>query len=105
MREAMAVTGYIPAKEVKALRKAESIEIRPERDIADVVVRVAGKDIEEVREGSTEGSLTAVQVILRQGATVETVHRVKANPAGMKAFHDPVLNRVRQEASAKVIMI
>jgi len=105
LREAMAVTGYIASSEVPNIRKASYVDVRPERDVSDVVARVKGSDVEDVRQGSTEGGLTLVQLVLRTGASVETVQRTTVDVAGMRAFHDPVLNRVRQEATAKQIMV
>lgn len=105
MREAMAVTGYVGADRVEQIRHAGQVEVWPERDIVDVVIRVRSDDIEDVRVGGTEAGRTLVQLILRDGATVETAQRATADPKGMRAFHDPVLNRVRQEATAKKIML
>ena len=108
MREAMAVTGFIHEDIANKLLKGtadRSIEVRPERDVKDVLVRVTTADVEETRIGSTEGGQTLVQLILRHNAGVETVVRTSASPEGFRAFHDPVLNRVRQEATAKVIMV
>ena len=108
MREAMAVTGYVAKNVADALsnKKSEAaVEVRPERDVEDVVARVAASDVVETRVGSTEGGYTMVQLILRDGAKVETVMRTEANAKGFAAFHDPVLNRVRAQATAKVIMV
>jgi len=68
-------------------------------------MRVATADIHETRVGSTEHGLSLVQLILRDGAPVETVVRTAASRAGLRAFHDPVLSRIRQEATAKVIAV
>jgi len=109
MREAMAVTGYVPAELATQLSNGSSgignIEVRPEREVQDVVMRVATTDIHETRVGPTEQGLTLVQLILRDGAPVETVVRAAASHAGLRAFHDPVLSRIRQEATAKKIMV
>jgi hypothetical protein len=104
----MAVTGYVQKSVADALanKKADGfVEVKPERDVEDVVARVAAADIVETRVGSADGGQTLVQIILRHGAKVETVLRTSADPAGFAAFHDPVLNRVRQEATAKKIMV
>lgn len=105
MREAMAVTGYIGADYVDKIKHSDQIEIWPERDVKEVVIRVKGKDVEDVRVGSTQSGSTLVQLILRDGSPVETAVRATIDPHGMKAFHDPVLNRIRQEATAKKIML
>lgn len=105
MREAMAVTGYLAVEAVDGIKSAGQIDIFPERDVRDVRMRVAGADIEDVRIGGTEGGLTLVQLILRDGVAVETIIQATADPSGMRAYHDPVLNRIRQEATAKKIML
>lgn len=105
MREAMAITGYVPEGEVEGLTSAGTIDVRPERDIDTVLMQIQGKDVESVRVGSAEGGLTLVQLILRDGAEVRSVTVTRTDAEGMRAFHDPVLNRITQEATAKKIMI
>lgn len=105
MREAMAVTGYVAADYVDRIKQSDQIEIWPERDVSEVVMRVKGKDVEDVRVGSTQSGHTLVQLILREGSSIETAVQARVDPQGMKAFHDPVLNRIRQEATAKKIML
>jgi hypothetical protein len=105
MREAMAITGYIRSEDLKSLQSAERAEVYAEHDVPEVRMRVAGSDIAEVRAGSATGGLTMVQLILRQGAHVQTVVESTADAKGLRAFHDPVLNRIRQEATAKKIFI
>jgi hypothetical protein len=109
MRQVMAVTGYVEASVARdpshLSKKKGPIEIRPERNVKDVVIRVAASDVEEVRVGATRAGMTLVQLILRRGAPVETVIRSEATPEGLQAFRDPVLNRVTQEATAKNIAI
>jgi hypothetical protein len=109
MREAMAVTGYVLEELATRMSRGsagvEYVEVRPEKDVNDVVIRVAVADVQETRVGAAGHGVVLVQLILRDGAAVETVVRSAADPAGLRAFHDPVLNRVRQEATAKRIMI
>ncbi|WP_299864016.1 hypothetical protein [uncultured Hoeflea sp.] len=106
MREAMAITGYVPDKLAAKMKSLEFVDVMPERDVNDVVMRVATSDIEDARIGSTDKSnLTMVQLILRDNTKVETIFRSNTSPEGMRAFNDPVLNRVRQEATTRVIMI
>lgn len=108
MREAMAVTGYLDEVLAKHLVAGEAIpyvEVRPEAHIVDVVVRVRTGDIAETRVASSKDGLTLVQLILKDAASVETIVRTSADEKGLRAFHDPVLNRVRQEATAKKIAI
>lgn len=106
MREAMAITGFVPKDQASNLKKMDFVEVMPERDITSVVMRVATSDVEEARIGSTDkNDLTMVQLILRDKTTVETIVRSGSTAAGLRAYNDPVLNRVSQEATAKVIMI
>lgn len=105
MREAMAITGYVPDGEVAGLASAQTISVHPEREVDGILMQVQGADVESVRLGRTEGGLTLVQLILRDGAEVRTVTVTKTDAQGMRSFHDPVLNRIRQEATAKKIMI
>lgn len=105
MREAMGVTGYFDSGIVSGLSSIETIDLQPERAVADIYIRVRGEDVEEVREGGELDGLTLVQLILKDGASVETIHRVSASAEGLTAYHDPVLNRVRQEATAKKILL
>ena len=109
MREAMAVTGFVHASATLDTAQLSggtgTIEIRPERDVDQVLIRVATSDVEEVRIGGTHSGMTLVQLILRDGAAVETVVKSTATPPGMRVFHDPVLNRVTQEATAKSITV
>lgn len=105
MREAMAITGYIPASRVERVSSARFVEVFPERNVSSVLMRVRSRDIAEIRVGSTQEGLTLVQLILLEGAEVQTVTLTSADAEGMRAFHDPVLNRIRQEATAKKIMV
>jgi hypothetical protein len=106
MREAMAVTGFIPKDQASNYKEFEFLEVMPERDVESVVMRVATGDVEEARIGSTDkNGLTMVQLILRDETTIETVVRTSGTEPGLRAFNDPVLNRVCQEATIRVIMI
>jgi len=105
MHEALAVTGYIETNKIDEIKAMEKIEIWPEQDIEDVVIRVNTTDVAEVRVGSTKAGRTLVQLILRNEAVVETIVRTSADSEGLQAYHDPVLNRIRQEATAKKILL
>lgn len=105
MREAMAITGYVLEDEVEGLSSAATIDVRPERDVDAILMQVRGTDVDEVRVGSTEGGKTLVQLILREGAEVRSVTIMQNDAKGFRAFHDPLLNKIRQEATAKKIMI
>ena len=107
MKEAFAVTGYVPDE---ALRKLESdvagkIDIRVERNSDEVVVRVDRADVAEIRAGASVNNETIVQVILRAGAAVETVVKAKASLEGIARFNDPVLQRLTATATAKSIQV
>jgi len=109
MREVMAVTGFVPAGTIvdkdRLSKGSGMVELRPERTIDQVLIRVSGSDVEDVRVGATHEGMMLVQLILRNGAPVETVVKSTATPPGMRVFHDPVLNRVTQEATAKSITV
>jgi len=103
--EKYAVTGYVPdkiAQELKA-KHSNSVEIHPERGAHEVFMRVNGSDISEVRSGSSEQGETLVQLLLRDGAQVETVIRSSADVKGLARFHDPTISRLTASATAKVI--
>jgi len=105
MKEAMAVTGYVSEKDAALLKSKKVFEIYPDKEVDEVSMRVYGEDAAEIRVGSSSGGKTLVQVILRDGAKIETVVSSEASPRGFERFHDPVINRIRQQAIAKVIMI
>jgi hypothetical protein len=107
MKEAFAVTGYVPDE---ALRKLESdvagkIDVRVERNSDEVVMRVDRADVAEIRAGASVNNETIVQVILRAGAAVETVVKAKASLEGVARFNDPVLQRLTATATAKSIQV
>ena len=103
--ERYAVTGYLPDKLARTLKAKHhgSLEIAPEREHADVFMRIQGQDITEVRTGSSVGGLTLVQLLLRDGAQVETVIRTTADVKGIARFNDPAISRLTASATAKVI--
>lgn len=108
MREAMAVMGYVPTSSVGDLSVQGGdpiIELFPDISTKEVVLRVAKADVSEVRVGNPQAGFTLVQLILNDGANVESAIRTTADPAGLRSFHDPILNRIKQEATAKKIMI
>jgi hypothetical protein len=109
MREAMAVTGYVPDEVARALASGKAaggaVEVKPERGHDEVVARVDRSDIAEVRVGASVRGESLVQLILRKNATVETVLRAPANAKGVQRFHDPNLNRLVQAATAKNIIV
>ena len=101
MREAMAVTGYVESDSVDDFIKQKTIEIRPDRDVPELVVRVASSDVEDVRVGNKSSGFTLVQLVLRDNAVIETVQITIGNTDQIKPFDDPILNGIRQEATAK----
>jgi hypothetical protein len=109
MKVALAVTGFLDEKIYRKLSasklKDRFIDVRPEKEIDSVFMRVAVENIAETRAGASDSGYTLVQLILRENSAVETVSRMTANLSGLQEFHDPILNRVRQEATAKKIFI
>jgi hypothetical protein len=107
MKEAFAVTGYVPEKALQELEsgRAGKIDVRVERGSDEVVMRVDHADVAEIRTGAAVRNEVLVQVILRVGAAVETVVKTQANIKGVARFNDPVLQRLTATATAKSIAI
>lgn len=103
-REAMAVTGYMTRVSLQA-SDGDFFVVLPDVDVPQIRMRVRKADVAEIRKGHAKGDMILAQLILVDGAKVESVTETLATDDGMKAFHDPVLNRVRQEAVAKKIMM
>jgi len=106
MREAYAVTGYVPndvAKKLKA-KTPGTVEVSPERGVHPVFMQVDGADVTDVRVGATSGDQTLVQLILRDEAAVHTVTRLAA-AKGVNAFLDPSLARLTAVAVANKIVV
>lgn len=107
MKEAFAVTGYVPEKALQDLESGRTakIDVRIERGSDEVVMRVDQADIAEVRAGASVKKEILVQVILRSGASVETVVRAQASLKGVARVNDPLLQRLTATATAKSIAI
>lgn len=105
MAERYAVTGYVSDEVAKQLsaKGQGKIDVKPERGYDDVVMRVDAGSIAEVRTGSSSQGETLVQLILRDGAPMETVIKMTADVKGIARFHDPALARLTAAATAKVI--
>ena len=107
MNEMFAVTGYVADDVAKQLsgRPSGHVHVKPERGYDDVLMRVDAADIKEVRTGSSSQGETLVQLILSEGARVQTVIRTTADSKGIARFHDPALTRLIAAATVKVIMV
>lgn len=108
MKWAMAVTGYVSAQDYQALSSKQSegaVDVRPELDVTDAFARVQLGDVAEVRSGARAKGDVLVQLILKPRANVETIVRASSTVAGVRRFHDPVLDRVRALAAPKQIAI
>ena len=107
MKEAYAVTGYLTAEDAARLteRRKGVVELFPERDMAHVSMRVSAEEIAEVRVGATRKDQTLVQLILKRGATVETVIRSSASARGLSLLSDPTLQQLTAAATAKSIVV
>jgi hypothetical protein len=107
MKEAFAVTGYVADDIANQLQAKGSgkIDVKVERGYEEIMMRVDQADVVEVRIGSSVNNEALVQLILRDGATVETVIRTPANTKGLSRFHDPILARLTAQATAKVIAV
>ena len=105
LKEAYAITGYV-ADDIAAKLSAYGsghVHVKPERGYDDVLMRVDAADVQELRTGSSVQGETLVQLILREGAVVETVIRTTADAKGVTRFHDPALTRLTAIATVKVI--
>jgi hypothetical protein len=107
MKEAFAVTGYVSDDVANQLTAKGSgkVDIKVERGHEEVLMRVDQADLTDIRVGSSVNHETLVQLILRDGATVETVIRTIAHPTGLSRLNDPTLTRLTAQATAKVIAV
>lgn len=109
MKEVLAVTGYVGAEVgarlIKSPKGQGAVQVWPQHGHHDVAARLDLGDVSEVRVGATSGGETLVQLILRDGAPVETVIQSKASIDGLRRFHDPALDAMRLAATAKVIVV
>jgi hypothetical protein len=107
VREAFAVTGYVPDKVAEQLTAGRSgkIDVKVERGSEEVFMRVDQADVTDLRVGSSVNNETLVQLILRDDAPVEQVIRTISNARGLSRLHDPTLTRLTAEATAKVIAV
>lgn len=109
-KQAVGIVGYVSATVAGTLAKgrssepAEPLEVRLEPDDSEVVVRVHAKDVVEARLGAERGSQVAVQLIVEEGAAVETLVRGRATAEGVQRFVDPVLSQ-RLRAPLAVIFV
>ena len=107
LREAFAVTGYMPAS---VLDKAESVrsdsyDVRVEPGSDEVLMRVRSGDVVEIRTAASHNDEVLVQLILRDNAVVETLIRASASVQGVTRFNDPALRRLTASATAKSITV
>jgi hypothetical protein len=107
MKTKMAITGFILDNHLKNLKSKEghSFEVFPEAAMEDVYARVNANDIDDVRVGASNQGKTMVQLILKDNASVETVHKQQMSVKGVKVIDDPTLSRLTAAATAKVIMV
>ncbi|HWW61487.1 MAG TPA: hypothetical protein VN181_08980 [Thermoanaerobaculia bacterium] len=109
MAEAFAVTGYVPDAVAQQLGKdgwvssGSVVEVRPDREVQDVYVRISSDAVQKVKVGASRGGTTLVQIILQGNANIESVIRHKATAEGLTRFYDPTLARVAAAAIANVI--
>jgi hypothetical protein len=107
MKEAFAVTGYVPGNTLRKLESggAGKIDVSVERGSDEVIMRVDRADVAEIRTGASVKNETLVQLILRPDAAVETVVKTQANVKGVARFNDPMLQRLTATATAKSITV
>ena len=90
-----AVIGYVSDEVAKSLGQeghGRSLEVRVERGNDREVVRIPAGAVAGVLHGASQGGETGVQVLLKEGATVEavTTHGI-AGDLDLKAILDPGL--------------
>jgi len=109
MKEAFAVTGYVPNEIAERLESGNiggaSVDLRAESGSDLVVMRVKMTEISEIRMGASAKGETLVQIILTENAHVETVVSTEANLQGLRRFNDPVVQRLTALATAKSIAV
>jgi hypothetical protein len=106
MKEALAVTGFVPDDVAKRLSAGSKgvIQVRPERGASAVLIEVDGKDVADVRIGSSKASETLVQLILRERAVVRTIVETRLEGTGVEIFADPAIGRLIAAATVKSIV-
>jgi len=106
MKEAFAVTGFVPDARAKQLAaKAEgAIQVKPERGASAVVMEVDSANVVEVRTGASRSGETLVQLILREDATVRTIIESKSTESCISPFADPAIVRLTAAATVKNIV-
>ena len=94
MKEAYAITGFLPTAVASKLsdRAVESVDVLIDKK-SDTVVRVATKDIAEVRMGPASKGMTGVQLILREKIDVDVVGKLSTKK-GVEPLLDPILGRL-----------
>lgn len=109
LKEAFAVTGYLPSEIADRLESGKTdgatLELRAESGSDLVVMRVKIAEIAEARVGASAKGETLVQIILTEKAHVETVVSTEANLQGLRRFNDPVVQRLTALATAKSIAV
>lgn len=96
MKLAFAISGYVRQSEFANVEShcksgTGTVEVLPDPRVPELLMRVAAKDVAEIRGGAVRDQFAGVQLILREGAQVERVNLTIADEAGMSRFHDPVL--------------
>jgi hypothetical protein len=90
---AYAVIGFVPDEVAKSLGKqgygGKPLEVRTERGKDQDVVRIQPDHVVGVLHGASQGGETAVQVILKESSTVETVSRGVSNELHLRPITDP----------------
>ncbi len=107
MKEAFAITGFVPTEVAKRLKehKSGTIEITAERNEKDVFTQVDASHVAEARIGADSGGKTMVQLILNDNAPVHTIVRSAASDKGLQLFRDPALGWGRIHPPIRVIFV
>src|SRR5258708_3747925 len=107
MKEAFAITGFVPTEVAKRLKEHHSgtIEVAAERNEKDVFTQVDASHVAETRIGADSGGQTMVQLILHDNAPVQTVVRSTASAKGLQLFRDPALGLGRINPPIRSIFV
>jgi len=108
MKEAMAVTGYVPddvAKQLTGGKHGGPVKVFAQPGREEVFAQIDPSQIAEVRDGASSQGTTLVQLILKENAPVETIISSRANRDGLSRLHDPVLGSLIERIKSKSIYV
>ena len=108
MKEAIAVTGYVPddvAKQLTGGKHRSPVKVFAQAGREEVFARIDPAQIAEVRAGASSQGTTLVQLILKENAPVETIISSLAARDWLQRLNDPVLGSLIERIKWKVIFV